>query len=204
MKMESKEINERTYQNGGAAWRIDKRLKLDRGNGDSRSEEVVEITDNLGNTKIVTAEDFRHYFIPTEVCAGDTVYEYSMGHILHTFIAKDIKDGQVSYRTVDGLKTALTTSAKVYDDCRLKVITPTANSPHSEYIFGAFYIQQQFQNLSILRRIRKGLENINKCIDDIGANTANIRQSDLETLLGTVNEMLRNFDKTIENARKYF
>lgn len=200
-----KEINiSRTYQNCGAVWRIDKRLKLDRGEGDSRSEEVVEITNNLGDTKIVTVEDFRNYFIPTEVQPGDTVYEYSMGHILRTFVAKDVKDGQVSYRTVDSLKTPLITSSKVYNDCRLKVITPTINSPHSEYIFGAFYIQQQFQNLSILRKIRKGLENISKCIDDIGANTANIQQSDLETLLGNVNEMLRKFDKTITNARKYF
>lgn len=192
----------RTYQNGGTEWHIGKRLKLDR--GDSRSEEVVEITDNLENTKIVTAEDFRRYFIPTEVCAGDVVYEYSMGHILHTFIAKDVKDGVVSYRTIDGLKIALTTSAKVYDDCRLSVITSTDNSPHSEYIFGAFYIQQQLQNLSILRKIRNALGKINHAIDDIGVNAVNLQQTDLEALLGNVNEMLRKFDKTITNAHKYF
>lgn len=188
------------YQGGGVEWRVDRRLRLDRGDG--KYEDVVWITDNNGGEKVVTVDNFHRNFIPTEIQVGETVYEYSMGHILRTFVAKDVKNGEVSYRTIDGLKTALTTEAKVYGDCRMKVITPTANTPHSKYIYGTFYIEHQLQNLSLLRKIGSDLNELGGKIDRIGANTQNIRSEDLQYLLGAVEDMTKMFNKIINYASR--
>jgi hypothetical protein len=194
----------RIYQNDGKLWKITEILKLNRGDKTISDEEVAKITDKDGNSQIITIEDFKRYFFPADVQPGDVVYEYSMGCILRTYVAKDVKDERVSYRTIDGLKTSLTTTTKVYEDCRLSVITPTANSEHSEYVFSTFQIEKQLNNLGTLRKIRKVLADVNCVIDQIGANVSNISQNGLKDILERVEKCQSEFQKLLTNERKHF
>lgn len=193
----SKLNKERIYQSNGKLYKIAEILRLNRDNT-LYDEEVAKITDKDGNSQVITTEDFKSYFFPAEVIEGDVVYEYSMGHILRTYVAKEVKDGQVSYRTIDGLKTALTTSTKVYEDCRLSVITPTANSERSEYVFSTFQIEKQLNNFGTLRQIRKVLMEMNQVIDQIGANTSNIYQDGLKDILAKVEKCQSEFQKLLK------